>query len=121
PRRLRSERQCPHRRAGLRGPPSGRLRVGRQGGRGAGRLMKAIVTGAGGLVGRALVAQLGAAGDEVVGLDRADGPDITDAGEVRRTVEEHRPDAVYHLAAVTHIGASWDAPLEVFRINAEGT
>jgi len=83
--------------------------------------MKALVTGAGGFVGRALVAHLGAAGDEVVGLDRADGPDITDAGEVRRTVEEHRPDAVYHLAAVTHIGASWDAPLEVFRINAEGT
>ena len=83
--------------------------------------MKALVTGAGGFVGQALVAHLGAAGDEVAGLDRVGGPDITDAGAVRRMVEEHRPDAVYHLAAVTHIGASWDAPLEVFRINAEGT
>src|SRR2546421_41477 len=83
--------------------------------------MKALVTGAGGFVGQALAGHLAAAGDEVVGLDRAEGPDITDSGAVRDLVIRHRPDAVYHLAAVTHIGASWDAPLEVFRINAEGT
>ena len=83
--------------------------------------MKALVTGAGGFVGQALADHLGEAGDEVVGLDRADGPDITDAVGVRDLITRHRPDAVYHLAAVTHIGASWDAPLEVFRINAEGT
>jgi GDP-4-dehydro-6-deoxy-D-mannose reductase len=83
--------------------------------------MKALVTGAGGFVGQTLVGHLEEAGDEVVGLDRAAGPDITDAAAVRDAVARHRPDAVYHLAAVTHIGASWDAPLEVFRINAEGT
>ena len=83
--------------------------------------MKALVTGAGGFVGQTLVAHLEAAGDEVVGLDRAGGPDITDGAAVREAFARHRPDAVYHLAAVTHIGASWDAPLEVFRINAEGT
>jgi GDP-4-dehydro-6-deoxy-D-mannose reductase len=83
--------------------------------------MKALVTGAGGFVGQALVRYLEAAGDEVVGLDRADGPDITDAAAVREAFARHRPDAAYHLAAVTHVGASWDAPLEVFRINAEGT
>jgi GDP-4-dehydro-6-deoxy-D-mannose reductase len=83
--------------------------------------MKALVTGAGGFAGQALVGHLEEAGDEVVGLDRAAGPDITDAAAVRDVVARHRPDAVYHLAAVTHIGASWDAPLEVFRINAEGT
>jgi GDP-4-dehydro-6-deoxy-D-mannose reductase len=64
---------------------------------------------------------LQSAGDEVVGVDHASGPDITDPAGVRDVVERHRPDAVYHLAAVTHIGASWDAPLDVFRINAEGT
>ncbi|MDQ1489428.1 MAG: GDP-4-dehydro-6-deoxy-D-mannose reductase [Actinomycetota bacterium] len=83
--------------------------------------MKALVTGAGGFAGHALVGHLEEAGDEVVGLDRAAGPDILDAAAVRDVMARHRPDAVYHLAAVTHIGASWDAPLEVFRINAEGT
>jgi len=83
--------------------------------------MKALVTGAGGFVGQALVGHLEAAGDEVVGLDRDGGPDITDGAAVRQAIARYRPDAVYHLAAVTHIGASWEAPLEVFRINAEGT
>jgi GDP-4-dehydro-6-deoxy-D-mannose reductase len=83
--------------------------------------MKALVTGAGGFVGTALVAHLESAGDEVVGIDHVTGPDITDPAGVRDAVARHRPDAVYHLAAVTHIGASWDAPLEVFRVNAEGT
>jgi GDP-4-dehydro-6-deoxy-D-mannose reductase len=83
--------------------------------------MKALVTGAGGFVGTALVGHLESAGDEVVGIDHVTGPDITDPAGVRDAVARHRPDAVYHLAAVTHIGASWDAPLEVFRVNAEGT
>jgi GDP-4-dehydro-6-deoxy-D-mannose reductase len=83
--------------------------------------VKALITGAGGFVGQALTRHLEASGDTVVGLDRAGGPDITDQAGVREAIGGHRPDAVYHLAAVTHIGASWDAPLEVFRINAEGT
>ena len=83
--------------------------------------MKALVTGAGGFVGQALAGHLEAHGDEVLGLDRVHGPDVTDAATVREVVARYRPEAVYHLAAVTHIGASWEAPLEVFRINAEGT
>lgn len=83
--------------------------------------MKALVTGAGGFVGRTLVAHLLAEGDEVVAVDRAGGPDVTDGAAVRDVIGREGPDAVYHLAAVTHIGASWDAPAEVFRINAEGT
>lgn len=83
--------------------------------------MKALVTGAGGFVGQTLVAHLRAEGDEVVSVDRANGPDVTDGAAVRETIGREHPDAVYHLAAVTHIGASWDAPAEVFRINAEGT
>jgi GDP-4-dehydro-6-deoxy-D-mannose reductase len=83
--------------------------------------MKALVTGAGGFVGTALAAHLEACGDEVVGIDHVTGPDIADPSGVREVIGRHRPDAVYHLAAVTHIGASWDAPLDVFRTNAEGT
>jgi GDP-4-dehydro-6-deoxy-D-mannose reductase len=83
--------------------------------------VKALVTGAGGFVGQTLVSHLEAEGDDVVAVDRANGPDVTDGAAVRDVIARERPDAVYHLAAVTHIGASWDAPAEVFRINAEGT
>jgi GDP-4-dehydro-6-deoxy-D-mannose reductase len=85
--------------------------------------VKALVTGASGFVGRHLVAHLRAAGDEVTALDRAgDHPvDVTDAAAVRTSIEAATPDAVYHLAAVSHIGGSWEAPGQVFRVNAEGT
>jgi GDP-4-dehydro-6-deoxy-D-mannose reductase len=85
--------------------------------------MKALVTGASGFVGRHLVAYLRAAGDDVAVIDHAgaDPVDVTDAGAVRRTLGVHRPDAVYHLAGVSHVGGSWDAPARVFRVNAEGT
>ena len=32
-----------------------------------------------------------------------------------------RPDAIYHLAALTHVGESWDDPAEVLRVNVLGT
>jgi GDP-4-dehydro-6-deoxy-D-mannose reductase len=85
--------------------------------------MRALVTGASGFVGRHLVAHLRAAGDDVTVLDHmgADPVDVTDAGAVRRALAAHQPDAVYHLAAVSHVGGSWDAPGRVFRVNAEGT
>ncbi|MCZ7527391.1 MAG: GDP-mannose 4,6-dehydratase [Acidimicrobiia bacterium] len=85
--------------------------------------MRAVVTGAGGFVGTHLVAHLEACGDEVVLVDRS-GPhpvDVTDADAVRRVIDEARPDVVYHLAARTHVGESWRAPNDVFRVNVEGT
>ncbi len=82
--------------------------------------MKALVTGAGGFVGRELVRYLEESGDEVVGLDRASGADVTDAAAMRDLFLRHRPAAVYHLAAQSHVGASFGAPQEVFRVNAEG-
>jgi GDP-4-dehydro-6-deoxy-D-mannose reductase len=83
--------------------------------------VKAIVTGAGGFVGQELVRHLEGCGDEVVGLERATGGDVTDPEAMRSLIGQYRPDALYHLAAVSHIGASWSAPAEVFRTNAEGT
>jgi GDP-4-dehydro-6-deoxy-D-mannose reductase len=85
--------------------------------------MRAVVTGAGGFVGRHLVDHLQSTGDEVVLLDRASATpvDVTEAGQVRAALLDARPDAVYHLAALSHIGESWDAPGRVLRVNAEGT
>jgi GDP-4-dehydro-6-deoxy-D-mannose reductase len=84
--------------------------------------MRALVTGAHGFVGRQLVDLLRRSGDTVTLLDRSGDPpvDITDARAVRDAVAEHAPDAVYHLAAASHVGESWDAPDQVFRVNAEG-
>ncbi len=85
--------------------------------------MKAVVTGARGFVGPHLVAHLEACGDTVVPLDRR-GPmsfDVTDPDAVHRALHETRPDAVYHLAAMSHVGDSWKSPGVAFRVNAEGT
>jgi GDP-4-dehydro-6-deoxy-D-mannose reductase len=82
-----------------------------------------VVTGAAGFVGRHLVEHLKGAGDDVTALDRhgEQGIDVTDAEGIRRAIAAAQPDAVYHLAAASHIGDAWAAPERVFRINAEGT
>lgn len=85
--------------------------------------MKAAITGARGFVGPHLVAHLEAMGDDVIGLDRS-GPeqfDVTDTASVRDTIKELGPDVVYHLAALSHVGQSWDAPNLTMRVNVEGT
>jgi GDP-4-dehydro-6-deoxy-D-mannose reductase len=81
--------------------------------------VRALVTGAQGFVGPYLTAHLETCGDEVVGI----GPeiDITDGEAIRAAVVAARPDAVYHLAAASHVGESWSAPVEVVRVNVEGT
>lgn len=81
--------------------------------------MRALVTGGRGFVGRWLCDHLRDAGDEVVLT--GDDVDVTDAVAVRRAATDVEPDAVYHLAALTHVGASWEAPSETFRVNVLGT
>jgi GDP-4-dehydro-6-deoxy-D-mannose reductase len=81
--------------------------------------MRAFVTGGHGFVGTWLRRYLEAEGDEVV----APGPevDVTDAEALRRALQAARPDALYHLAAASHVGQSWEDPRETFRVNALGT
>ena len=81
--------------------------------------MRALVTGGKGFVGTWLVAHLQACGDEVVAVDRE--VDVNDARAVHAVVEETAPDALYHLAAQTHVGRSWDDPEAVVRVNTLGT
>jgi GDP-4-dehydro-6-deoxy-D-mannose reductase len=84
-------------------------------------LMRALVTGAAGFVGPVLVDHLTDAGDEVHGVDHAGGPDLLDGPGWIRLLADLRPDAVYHLAGWSDVGASWSDPVRTFRVNAEGT
>jgi GDP-4-dehydro-6-deoxy-D-mannose reductase len=81
--------------------------------------MKALVTGADGFVGRHLLEHLRACGDHAVGVDRES--DVTDVDSVRARMVEVRPDAIYHLAAMTAVGASWSNQVEFTRVNVLGT
>ena len=79
--------------------------------------MRALVTGASGFVGRWLLDHLRSMDDEVV----APNVDVTDADALRAALDDVRPHAVYHLAALAHVGASWAEPRETFAVNASGT
>src|SRR4051794_13521557 len=82
--------------------------------------MKALVTGSEGFVGRHLTAHLEASGDEVIGIDLADGIDITDADATHALGPEIAPDVICPLAGWADVGGSWKAPVAAFRANAEG-
>jgi GDP-4-dehydro-6-deoxy-D-mannose reductase len=81
--------------------------------------VRALVTGATGFVGPYLTEHLADAGDDVVGLDVE--IDVTDAESIHRALLEIKPQVVYHLAALSHVGESWNAPGQVFEVNTMGT
>lgn len=81
--------------------------------------MRAVITGASGFVGHHLSAHLVAEGDEVVPFDHF--VDVTDLGAVSRALGTAAPQAIYHLAALSHVGSSWEDPGEVVRVNVLGT
>ncbi|MFZ0665208.1 MAG: GDP-mannose 4,6-dehydratase [Acidimicrobiales bacterium] len=81
--------------------------------------MRALVTGANGFVGNWLVAHLRDQGDEVIETDRE--MDVTDPEVVRSTIVAVQPEAIYHLAALTHVGRSFQDPTSVLKVNAIGT
>jgi GDP-4-dehydro-6-deoxy-D-mannose reductase len=84
--------------------------------------VRALVTGAGGFVGRHLLTHLDGSGDDVAATDRStDGLDITDAPSLLELMRRVRPEAVYHLAGASDVGGSWSTPQATFRANAEGT
>ncbi|HZG51098.1 MAG TPA: dTDP-4-dehydrorhamnose reductase [Pyrinomonadaceae bacterium] len=80
--------------------------------------MKILITGAGGMVGRALVAHSTACGDEVFAHERA-GLDITKTDEVREAFARARPDAVVNCAAWTDVDGCELNPERAVLINAE--
>jgi GDP-4-dehydro-6-deoxy-D-mannose reductase len=58
-------------------------------------------------------------GDEVASVDSE--VDVTDSKALREALVGFDPEAVYHLAALTHVGKSFTDPSEVVRVNALGT
>jgi dTDP-4-dehydrorhamnose reductase len=80
--------------------------------------MRLVVTGAGGALARAFLAQV-PPHHEVHAFDHV-GLDVGDHDAVRRTVEPLQPDAVINLAAFTQVDANEADPLRAARDNAMG-
>ena len=94
-------------------------------------MTSALVIGAGGFLGRHLVRHLLDEGRTVVAVDRPGAPDvpgvrtlradIDDGAGLADAVADARPEAVYHLAAQSLPGRSWDDPAGTYRTNIRGT
>jgi dTDP-glucose 4,6-dehydratase len=103
--------------------------------------MKLLVTGGAGFIGSAVVRQAVAQGHEVVNLDALtyaacldnvapvagsnlysfEQADIRDRAALDRIFATHRPDAVMHLAAESHVDRSIDGPGDFILTNINGT
>ncbi|HEY9792261.1 MAG TPA: dTDP-4-dehydrorhamnose reductase [Candidatus Obscuribacterales bacterium] len=82
--------------------------------------MKVLITGASGMLGRALVPCLEARGHKVRGLSR-DELDITDYAQVANTIARAKPDVVLHPAAYTKVDQAESEPELAYLINGYGT
>lgn len=91
--------------------------------------MRVAVTGADGFVGRHLCSYLESAGDDVVAMPgpppRSNDPsagfiDVTDEPGLRAALARCAPDAVVHLAGLSAVGRSHEAPVETVRVNTLG-
>src|ERR687890_673404 len=81
--------------------------------------MRVLITGAAGMVGRALAEHCRARGDEVFAFDRA-GLDVTDERAARETFSRLRPDAAVNCAAWTDVDGCELDPQRAFLVNSQG-
>lgn len=91
-------------------------------------MVRVLVTGASGFVGRYLVDALRERGDDVFACggphDAATGVfalDLADSKSVDAALEAARPELIFHLAAQTFVPYSLDSPLTTYEVNAVGT
>jgi len=99
--------------------------------------MHVLITGIGGFIGPRLARNLLEHGHRVSGTWLENTPlpapngilegvdlhhaDLMDRNSLDRVFEAAKPDAVVHLAGLSHVGESWKRPGEYFRINVLGT
>lgn len=104
--------------------------------------MKILVTGGAGFIGSAVIRHIiNNTSDSVINLDKLtyagnlenvnsvdrssryvfERVDICDAEEIARIFNQHKPDAVMHLAAESHVDRSIDGPAEFVETNIVGT
>lgn len=81
--------------------------------------MRVLITGANGMVAKAMADHCFRAGDEVVALPRAE-LDITDSKQARGTIADVRPDVVVNCAAYTDVDGAENEQEKCFAVNAFG-
>jgi GDP-4-dehydro-6-deoxy-D-mannose reductase len=93
---------------------------------------RVLITGINGFTGRYLADYLNQQGYEVWGLDRSERKennysninfylaDICEQQELQAILEECQPESIYHLAAQSSVGLSWQQPAPTMNINLEG-
>jgi dTDP-4-dehydrorhamnose reductase len=93
--------------------------------------LRIAITGASGLLGRALIASASPRHDIIAGIHSAElldaGPieqcplDLTDAQSIRRFVDQSRPDYLIHSAAITDVDLCELEPRRAQSLNADAT
>jgi len=81
--------------------------------------LRVLVTGAGGMVGRAVLEYCTAGGDQVFAYDHRS-LDIADAARVSQTLQQDKPDAVINCAAWTDVDGCEGDHDRAFAANASG-
>ena len=93
--------------------------------------MKVLITGVAGFIGRRLAGYLRDQGHQVAGTYIETPPklegielfevDLLAEDRLQETVQRAAPEAVIHLAGLSHVGDSWSRPADYFRVNVLGT
>jgi GDP-4-dehydro-6-deoxy-D-mannose reductase len=93
--------------------------------------VRALITGASGLAGGWLCHECVEAGDEVLGISRSgtvpngvcegEALDLADASAAAVCVARFEPEVVYHLAALSSVGRSWEEPGQALSGNLGGS